>query len=104
VDIFDRAIEIRSIGHTHGYNHEIWVKTVDETLFTEVVNEFDRARTEALVRHLFTRDGIGGSYVQSIQYEGVVGTREIPNPYHTDRPYTYYVHRTVVTIRVSGTD
>lgn len=104
MDHFESAFEFRQIGCTHNYGHSIHVKTLDETLFGDTYNEFNRERTEKLIRTLHTRDGIGGCYVTTIQYKGVVGVREIPNPYHPDRPYEYKIHRTEFQVRVSGTD
>lgn len=107
MDHFESQMTITSVSHTHGYNHEIKVHQIDQTMFTsgKPADEFSLERLKRMAAVLYERDGIGGSHVQKITYEGIVGVHCIPNPYSVDgNSHNYDVHRFLVTVRVSGTD
>lgn len=93
--------ETASVDRAYGRSTAVYA--VDITLYTngKPANEFDNARTVALVEAMYNRPGIGGSRVSAVQYEGRVGKHEVTAQ---GRTTSYDLHRWSVKVETSGCD
>lgn len=97
--------KVRRVGHQFGYGHELNMYEIDYTFYGgEPANEFDKERMIRVARALFERPGIGGSYLDKGEYEGLVSTFEVEGTPWSPRPKVYGVHRFRFTVRTQGTD
>ena len=106
---FNRQITVTEVGHSDGYNHKITVNQVDiATYGVDDLHVQVRERFESIMRPMLESPGTGwGCYVstvQSIEFQGLVGQVEQPNPYSNDNKQIYGVYRWIVTVRTTGSD